>query len=348
MNSSAIRLRIRRLLSRQAASFLFLIVSAASPLAAQLATLPFSHKAPLAAPGSIHGVVKDAAGAPVSGATVTLENATTQSSDSTKSDSSGAFAFKNLPPGTEYSLGISAFGYPRFETAYFSLSSGADLEQDARIGSKQRYLTRLETDWQDDVLIMVEDRLPKVIVVLFFLFLVERLVRFFVNRMRRVADHKTSDPFRANQIRTIASILRATSYSLLGFLAFLQILKLLNINYEPLLASAGIVGVGVGLAAQSLFKDIINGIFILVEDQYNVGETVKIASLTGTVEDLTLRLTRLRDADGTLYVIPNSQVATVSNFSRDFAVAALSISVDASADPDRVLDLLKEHCRRRP
>jgi len=99
--------------------------------------------------------------------------------------------------------------------------------------------------------------------------------------------------------------------------------------------------VGIGLAAQSLFKDIINGIFILVEDQYNVGETVKIASLTGTVEDLTLRLTRLRDGDGTLYIIPNSQVATVSNLSRDFAVASLSVSIDASADPDRVLALLK-------
>ena len=232
-------------------------------------------------------------------------------------------------------------GYPRFQTSYFSLNSGASIEQDARIGAKEPYLARLQKDWQDDILVMVEDRLPKVLVVLFFLFVTERVVRFFVNRMRRIAEHKTSDPFRANQIRTIASILRATTYSILGFLAFLQILKLLNINYAPLLASAGIVGVGIGLAAQSLFKDIINGIFILVEDQYNVGETVKIASLTGTVEDLTLRLTRLRDGDGTLYVIPNSQVATVSNFSRDFAVAALSISVDASADPTRVLELLK-------
>ena len=187
---------------------------------------------------------------------------------------------------------------------------------------------------------MVEDRLPKVLFVLFFLFLTERVVKFFVNRMRRVAE-RTGGLGRAAQLRTMASILRATSISILGFLAFLQLLKLLNINYAPLLASAGIVGVGIGLGAQSLFKDIINGIFILVEDQYNVGETVKIASLTGTVEDLTLRLTRLRDGDGTLYIIPNSQVATVSNLSRDFAVAALSISVDASADSKRVLALLQ-------
>ena len=84
----------------------------------------------------------------------------------------------------------------------------------------------------------------------------------------------------------------------------------------------------------------INGILILVEDQYNVGETVKIAGMSGTVEDMSLRCTRLRDGDGTLYIIPNSQIATVSNLSRDYSVATLNISVDASADPDHVLSVL--------
>ena len=188
---------------------------------------------------------------------------------------------------------------------------------------------------------MVEDRLPKFIVILFFLFLAERIVKFFVTRMRRMASREKMEPHRGAQLRTMASILRATTFSVFGFILFLQFLKLLGINIEPLLASAGIIGVGIGLAAQSLFKDIINGIFIIVEDQYNVGETIKIASLTGTVEDLTLRLTRLRDGDGTLYIIPNSQVATVSNLSRDFAVASLTVTIDASADSQHVLDLLQ-------
>jgi small conductance mechanosensitive channel len=199
----------------------------------------------------------------------------------------------------------------------------------------------IRSDWQKDVILMVEDRLPKFLVVLFFLFLAERLVKFFVNRMRKVAAREHMEAHRGAQLRTMASILRATTFSIFGFVLFLQFLKLLGINIEPLLASAGIIGVGIGLAAQSLFKDIINGVFIIVEDQYNVGETIKIASLTGTVEDLTLRLTRLRDGDGTLYIIPNSQVATVSNLSRDFAVASLSIAVDASADSARVLEILK-------
>ena len=134
--------------------------------------------------------------------------------------------------------------------------------------------------------------------------------------------------------------MRATAYAILGLFAVLQILTLFNIAYGPLLASAGIVGVGIGLGAQSLFKDIINGVFVLVEDQYNVGEVVKIASLTGTVENLTLRTTTLRDGDGTVYIIPNSQVATVANLSRDYSVATLTLSVDASANPDHVMQVL--------
>ena len=207
---------------------------------------------------------------------------------------------------------------------------------------EQPIFQQIQRDWHNDIVIMVRDRLPKVATVLVMLFVLQRIIRFFVGRMERVAKSHLTMPTRAAQLRTMATIVRGTAYSILGFLAFLQLLDLLNFNYGPLLASAGILGVGIGLGAQSLCKDIINGVFIFIEDQYNVGETIKIASLTGTVEDLTLRLTRLRDADGTLYIVPNSQVATVSNLSRDYAVATLSIAIDASADPSRVLELLRE------
>ena len=192
---------------------------------------------------------------------------------------------------------------------------------------------------------MVRDRLPKILVILLCLFILARISLYFVNRLLRIAQKLPAKPGRSAQIRTVAAIVRGTTYSIIGFLVFLQILKLFNINYAPLLASAGILGVGIGLGAQSLFKDIINGVFILTEDQYNIGEVVKVASLTGTVEDLTLRLTRLRDIDGTLHVIPNSQIATVSNLSRDFSIATLQVSVDATANPDHVIATLREICR---
>jgi small-conductance mechanosensitive channel len=188
-------------------------------------------------------------------------------------------------------------------------------------------------DWHRDGLIFVERDLPKLVFFILIAIILARIVDFFVNRMKKLADRHTDNLQRASEIRTVASILRATAFGIIGFIVLLHILSVLGINLVPLLASASVVGVGIGLGAQSLFKDMVNGIFILIENQYNVGDNVKIASLAGTVED--------RDGDGTLYFIPNSQIATVANYTRDFAVASLPIVVDASADPDRVLSILR-------
>ncbi|HEX3968690.1 MAG TPA: mechanosensitive ion channel family protein [Edaphobacter sp.] len=200
----------------------------------------------------------------------------------------------------------------------------------------------IERDWHNDIIRIVQNKLPKFLAVLLIVYALHRLVLFFVNRLRRRADHQVHNFHRASQLRTMAAILRATSYSVFGFIVFLQILNILSIPYQPLLASAGIFGIAVGLGAQSIFKDMLNGVLIVIEDQYNVGEVVNIAGLKGTVEDLSLRRTTLRDADGTLYIIPNSQIATVSNLSRDYAVATLNVSVDASANPDKVIALLAD------
>jgi moderate conductance mechanosensitive channel len=199
----------------------------------------------------------------------------------------------------------------------------------------------IERTWQNDIISIIQNKLPKFLVILLIVFLLHRLVLLFVNRLHRLADRQARF-HRAAQLRTSAAIIRATSYTIFGFIVFLQVLNILGIPYQPLLASAGILGIAIGLGAQSIFKDMLNGILILVEDQYNVGEVVNIAGLKGTVEDLSLRRTTVRDADGTLYIIPNSQIATVSNLSRDYAVATLNVSVDASANPDKVIALLAD------
>jgi small-conductance mechanosensitive channel len=196
--------------------------------------------------------------------------------------------------------------------------------------------------WRHDILAFVHRDLPRLVFIVIYAFILVRIIVFFVNRMRRLADRQSAaNPQRASELRTIAAVLRATAYGIVGFIVLIHTLAVFGIPTTSLLASAGLVGVGIGLGAQSLFKDIINGVFILIENQYNVGDNVKIAGLSGTVEDLTLRMTTLRDGDGTLYLIPNSQIATVSNLSRDFAVATLNLAVDASADPDKVLKLLR-------
>jgi len=121
----------------------------------------------------------------------------------------------------------------------------------------------------------------------------------------------------------------------------MQFLSALDVNLAPLLASAGVVGIAIGLAAQNIVKDMLNGILILIEDQFNVGDVVRIAGLSGTVEAMTLRKTTVRDGDGTLYMIPNSQITTVANQSIGFSVATINVSVDFSANPDEVVKLLK-------
>lgn len=198
----------------------------------------------------------------------------------------------------------------------------------------------LGQSWHTDIVEFVRVDAPKLVVIIGMFFVLQWIVRFFVKRMRRIADAHPGTQ-RASQLRTMAAILRATCYGIIGFITLLQILQLFNIDLKPLLASAGVVGLGISFGAQSMFKDMLNGVFILIEDQFNVGDVVTIAGLTGTVEDLTLRSTTLRSGDGTLNFIPNSQIATVSNVSREYSVATLSVAVDAGADPDRVMALLK-------
>lgn len=210
-----------------------------------------------------------------------------------------------------------------------------DIQQDERLS---RILSK---EWHQDIVSFLTARLPKLIAIFVITLILWRIVQFFVNRLNKRAEQQVGNFHRAAQLRTMASLTRATAYGILGFLAFLQILTVFDIPYQPILASAGILGVGIGLGAQSIFKDMINGILILLEDQYNVGEVITIAGVKGTVEGLSLRSTRLRDGEGALYVIPNSQIATVSNQSRDYSIASLPVSVDASANPDSVMALLK-------
>ena len=196
--------------------------------------------------------------------------------------------------------------------------------------------------WRGDLAQFLQFGVPQLLFALFAAFIAQQIVRFFVRRMNLSAQQLVANSTRASQLRTMAAILRATGYAVIGFYLLTQILSAIGVSLGPFIASAGVIGLGISFGAQSIFKDMLTGIFILVEDQYAVGDTIRIAGLTGSVEDLSLRITRLRDADGTLHLIPNSQITTVSNLSRDFAVATLNLSVDAREDPARVIALLTQ------
>lgn len=203
-------------------------------------------------------------------------------------------------------------------------------------------LARLDAEFLNHLLNFAYTALPKIVIVAIAAWLLTRLLKIITHRIVRIAEHHAAGTSRVSQVRTLASVIRATGIGFIVFVAALEVLPLLGFKLEPLLASAGVAGVAIGLAAQTIVKDCLNGVLILVEDQYNVGDKVRLAGLTGIVESLSLRKTTVRDGDGTLYIIPNSQITTVANLARDYSVATINVSVDFSADPDKVLALLKD------
>lgn len=204
------------------------------------------------------------------------------------------------------------------------------------------FFSAINRNWMTDLQEFVREALPKIVVILLVAWALTRLVKLVTARVLRAAESRSGRPTNVSQVRTLTSVIRATGIGIIIFVAGLEILPLLGFRLGPLLASAGVAGVAIGLAAQTIVKDCLNGVLILVEDQYNVGDVVRLAGLGGTVEAMTLRRTMVRDADGTLYVIPNSQITTVANQTRDFSVATINVSVDFSADPDEVMALLKQ------
>lgn len=213
----------------------------------------------------------------------------------------------------------------------------------ARLGwfAEGRFLGRVVDEWAIDAQEFIRSKLPHLIMVAIIGFVLSRLLRIVTARMIHIAELHASVPARVSQVRTMAGVIRTTGLAAIAVLLSLQFLAAVGVNLAPLLASAGIAGVAIGLAAQNIVRDMLNGMLILIEDQFNVGDTVRVAGLAGTVEAMTLRKTTVRDADGTLYIIPNSQITTVANLSVDYSVATVNVSVDFSANPDRVLDLLK-------
>jgi small-conductance mechanosensitive channel len=197
-------------------------------------------------------------------------------------------------------------------------------------------------NWVDSAQDFLVNDLKHLIAILVFAWIAFWLVKVITDRMRRAAErHPNVGLARTSQIRTLASVLRATGIGIVAFFTVITVLRdVFDLNLTPLLGGTAVIGVAIGLAAQTIVKDMINGMLVLVEDQYNVGDWVTIAGVTGTVDSMSLRKTTVRGGDGTLYLVPNSQVTTVANQSRDFTTTTLNISVDFTADPDKVIALL--------
>lgn len=204
------------------------------------------------------------------------------------------------------------------------------------------FMGKVLDEWYGDTQEFIHSKLPHLFVALLIGFVLYRILTLTTGRMVRIAEQHAAAHSRISQVKTMAGVLRATGITIIAAIVTMQFLAAVGVNLAPLLASAGVAGVAIGLAAQNIVRDMLNGILILLEDQFNVGDTIKIAGVAGVVESMTLRKTALRDGDGTLYVVPNSQITTVANQSVDYSVATVNVSVDFSANPDKVVELLKK------
>ena len=190
----------------------------------------------------------------------------------------------------------------------------------------------------------------RILLVLILAWLASRFLRRAIERFG--ARVMLGDSVRAAARSTsLVQVLRSVSTALIWSIALITILGELDVNLGPLIASAGIAGIALGFGAQNVVKDLLSGFFILVEDQYGVGDIVDLGEASGTVEELSLRTTRLRDVQGNLWHVPNGNIERVANKSQEWARALLDVSVAYGTDIDRAIEVIKataEHLRADP
>ena len=184
-----------------------------------------------------------------------------------------------------------------------------------------------------------------IVVTIILGYIVLRLIDSALSRLKFVIPQSEMlggvPPRIEQRAETLRSVVRSFVKGILILLVLVQIGWELNYSFYPLLASAGIVGLAIGFGAQSLVKDVISGFFILFEDQFGVGDVVKIGDFSGVVEKMTLRATVLRNLEGQVYVVPNGNIQHVIVTTKEWARAVLDVSVRHEEPLGKVFDVLQ-------
>jgi small-conductance mechanosensitive channel len=184
----------------------------------------------------------------------------------------------------------------------------------------------------------------KVLGILITLVILSQMSRWIVRWLERFIPEK--DPRQAAEAKkraqTLGNILRHALLIVIFFIAILMILGELGIQLGPLLATAGIGALAIGFGAQSLVKDVISGFFIILENQYRIGDVVEVSGVSGLVESVGLRKTVLRDLEGRVHTIPNGEIKVVSNLTKEWSRAVVDIGISYHEDIDQIIGLLTQ------
>lgn len=172
------------------------------------------------------------------------------------------------------------------------------------------------------------------------------LVGGLARRIERSVDAEHSgDLLRERRGKTLSQLLRSVGRVVVVVVALLMTFNLF-VDIGPLLAGAGILGLAVSFGAQSLVKDVISGFFILLENQFSVGDVIEAGGKSGVVEKMTLRVVTLRDVEGTMHVVPNGEIKVVSNKTRGWARAVVDVGIAYDADVDQVMAVVRDEAER--
>jgi len=201
------------------------------------------------------------------------------------------------------------------------------------------------TRWLQPLLLRLINIPGRLLAIAVLFYLLMRLTALLVDRFFRfLQDGPEWSPEqsqrRALRFSTFASVLKGVAVALLAMIGAIVGLSSVGLKVAPLLAGAGIVGLGISLAAQNLIRDIINGCLILLEDQYGVGDVIRVGEVSGLVEYMGLRMTQLRDTDGRLITVPNSSITIVQNLTKEWSRVDLMITVALSADLNKALEVI--------
>lgn len=190
------------------------------------------------------------------------------------------------------------------------------------------------------------ESLPKILLIVVFLFIALKLLKFFIKRLskftiKRAKHDETKNTAEAEKrVNTLLGMLTGVGKVIIWLIAIMMILKELGIDIAPILAGAGIIGLAVGFGAQELVRDFISGFFILLENQIRTGDVAIINGTGGLVEKIEMRTVTLRDFSGVVHVFQNGKINTLSNMTKEWSAVVLDIGVAYKEKPEYVMEVM--------
>lgn len=185
----------------------------------------------------------------------------------------------------------------------------------------------------------------KILIIAISAYLLKRIIHSIIVRAVRIAvkrEQYLTPEAEKKRENTLVNLFTVTVKTLIMIIAIMMIMEELGIKIGPMLAAAGIVGLAFGFGGQYLIRDIITGLFVIMENQYRIGDVVNINGTGGLVEDITLRKTTLRDLDGTVHHIPHGEISMVSNLTKDFSRVNMNLGISYKSDLEHVIRVVNQ------